>query len=322
MLYDVVPPLLFVGSLGGIIFIISRVVTRLRRHELTTALQSAATAHASAPPGQLRPAQSNIRLFGSRLSALKPLMSTIGVQTKHVALASGRLGARAWHRLPKKLPRLPRGETLRGWRRSQTPVTTPEPVTTTLTPAPKSAPQIIKVTTPAAPLARRSLGEGGAQPHITKKVVSPTFFQKKPQLTELEIAQTALQQGNYARVEETLVPYLFKHPSNAAGYVLLGKAAMQQGNWSDALEILEQAVAQDEPPVEAQSLLGISAYHAGQLGRALPALQRAHNQDATNPEVLRCLIKIARTMDNRALVHSIEVEIAALETPAQSVAAH
>lgn len=308
MLYDVVPPLLFVGSLGGIIFIISRVVTRLRRHELTTALQSAATAQTAASPGQLRPAQSNIRLFGSRLSALKPLLSTIGVQTKKATFTTQKVAAKIWQRVPRQLP-----DTSR-WRRSQAPAPAPEPVTAIH----KAVPLVTRVVTPAEPKAPPA----PAKPHITKKVVSPTFFQKKPRLSELDVAHAALKQGEYSKVEEVLVPYLFKHPTSAAGYTLLGKAAMQQGNWSDALEILEQAVAQDEPPVEAQSLLGISAYHAGQLGRALPALQRAHDQDAANPEVLRCLMKIARTMDNRALVHSIEVEIAALETPAQPVAAN
>ncbi len=311
MLYDVVPPLLFIGSLGGLIFIISRVVTRLRRHELSAALQSAATTKSSSSPGQLRPAQSNIRLFSSRLSALKPLLSTIGVQTKKAMFATRHVAVEVWNRVPRKLPDISR------WRRPQTGTTTPALMLPTPTPALKSVPHVTKVITTEQTKAPPQ----PPKPHITKKVVSPTFFQKKPRLSEVETAEAALKQGEYAKVEEVLVPYLFKHPTSAPGYIVLGKAAMQQGKWSDALEILEQAVAQDEPPAEAQALLGISAYHAGQLGRALPALQRAHDQNPANSEVLRCLMKIARTMDNRALMHSIELEIAALETPAQSVAA-
>lgn len=296
MLYDVVPPLLFFGSLGGIIFIISRVVTRLRRHELTTVLETAAAAKTPTSAGVVRPSQSNIRLFASRLSVIKPRLSTIGAHSRRVVLLSGQLVTRAWQRIPKKLPRLPRTQRV-----APTSSVTPTTLTSVLPPKTKSAPQ-------------------PAKPHITKKVVSPTFFQKKPRLSELEAAETALQQKNYTKVEETLVPYLFKHPANAQGYILLGKAAMQQGNWSDALEIFEQAAAQDKPPAEAQALVGISAYNTGQLARALPALQRAHDQDPANQEVLSCLMKIARTTDNRALVHSIEVEIAALQTPSQTVA--
>lgn len=70
MLYSFIPPLIFFSSLGGIIYIVSRVVGRMRQAELSENMAKAAVTDSSQFTWRLAPDQKRIRLIGSRLGML------------------------------------------------------------------------------------------------------------------------------------------------------------------------------------------------------------------------------------------------------------
>jgi len=295
MLYDILPPVILLGSVGGIIWIISRVVARIRRTELSVSINSAASEDSSVSTTKIQPKQFRIHLFENRRQWLSTLMQRIR-QYLPVILVTVRkpvLWLAAWwkKRQERRVERLVTME--------------PAPVDT----PPVTKPQFQAVEKPAISLRRVD------PPRVQtgKQTTTPTFFKKKPKISVLEQAQQALSDAQYEQAEQILVPYIFSHTKDTAAYMLLGRVAVARMQWEEAVEIFEQVVKRDSKEPQAWALLGEAAYKSGHFTRALQALQRAHEADPTDIQVLENLLAIARKMDNRGLQASIREKLSALK---------
>lgn len=316
MLYDVLPPLLFFASLGGIILVVSRVVLRMKRFELAQAIQVEGSASRSAHQ-ILNPKESRIRLMRSRLTA-----AGVSVRESVSSLKSLPARVRAARRKsseprPASAGREPGPKTIQAphssWRervsgtyhglsdhlrrtisRSQraTPVTQPEK-----SPAPKI--QLRRVEGKPTPPA--------STPRVETTAQRFQALVRKQRATTSPVveAQAALAAGNLSAAEDILVSYLAKHPKNTVAYFLLGEIAARRETWDEAVEILEQVIRLDANTPGAYEKLGVAALHAGRFTRALEALQRAHDLEPENVNVLKHLLKIAQRMDNRVLQKSV-----------------
>ncbi len=124
MLYDILPPIVFFASLGGVVFITSRVVARLRRQRTVAPANMARSARNLA--ALVGPSQKSVHVIGSRLALAINLLNKLLLKAKQVALS-----ARGWPsglvRLTKRLrPRgfsVPVPARLRRRREKTTPVT-------------------------------------------------------------------------------------------------------------------------------------------------------------------------------------------------------
>ncbi|MGH9856717.1 MAG: hypothetical protein ACRD4B_02620, partial [Acidobacteriota bacterium] len=76
MLYDILPPVTLIASLGGIIAIVSRVVLRLRRQEFSEEMKAAALSSAvQAEDSVIRPSGRGITLVKNRLALIPAMLS-------------------------------------------------------------------------------------------------------------------------------------------------------------------------------------------------------------------------------------------------------
>jgi TolA-binding protein len=342
MLYDIVPPLVFFGALGGIVVILSRIVKRMRRAELSVSIDAAAREDVSTAAVTLQPPQSRIRLMGSRsrlLAAnLKKTKSELAVGSKtvgrHLRPTKWFRGIFAIFAWPVRAVRARRQGRIvleqgpvteeTGAAVSPSPQEPPAPATPvvpTMVRLPQASAhskiRLRKVETKATAQEVQEKKQQEAEEHFgAQKVFHPSFFKKTPKVSELEQARVALESANYEQAEEILVPYIFKHTKDTAAYMLLGQVAMSREAWAEAMEIFEQVIKQDPQHPGGYAQFGIAAYRAGKITKALQALQRARDVEPGNQEVLQQLLIIAQRMDNRALQHSIEEEMETLETPA------
>lgn len=307
MLYDIVSPVAFFLSLGGIIWVVSRVVLRMRRIRFSHRITHLAPGDDKKFEQQMRPTQRHIELFKSPLLLW---MKQVREVRRAVMELPGRVKRMANNRSPAKiLPNTISMPTLRWGKISSL----SKPViraTKTIARRLKSLgePRLA----PALPVAKVTpLPPAVTEPIlrlVTKPtVVTPAFFKKKkPVPSQVETARVALESAHYKQAEDALVPYLFKHAQDTAAYMLLGRAALGQKNWGEAVEIFEQVIKRNAGEEGAYAALGYAAHRQGKFTRALWALQRAHEADPENTDVLSQLLAIAQKMDNRGLQHSIQ----------------
>lgn len=297
MLYDIMPPVAFLGSLGGIIWIISRVVARIRRTALSASISSAAEEEdTTVSTNTIQPQQSRIQLLKNRREWMKAVTGRVRQQVPGMVTALRTPFSKAGTWWKERRERKAEQEQL----------LTIEPevpsVTSTL-PTPEVKPAI---TLTAVEKKEEKIVS-------SKKITSPTFFKKKPKVSVLEQAQEALSQAHYDQAENILVPYIFSHTKDINAYMLLGRVAIARTNWEEAIEIFEQVVKRNPKEPGAWSLLGEAAYKSGHFTRALQALQRANEADPEDTHVLEHLLSIARKMDNRGLQESVRSKMEILK---------
>lgn len=139
------------------------------------------------------------------------------------------------------------------------------------------------------------------------------LFKKEIKKSPLQAAAEALEQLQTKRAEDLLVPYIVKHPKDTAAYMMLGKAAISRHAWTEATEIFEQVIKLKPETEGCYAALGQAALEAGNLTKAIETLQRAHDQNPQNVFVIKCLLQIARRMDNRPMQQSLNLELQQLE---------
>lgn len=101
MLYNVLPPIIFFVSLGGIILVVSRVVVRMRRDQVAAELRSHMASVTNKPmrkvqdlAGILGPKQISVQSFKNRISLLVYSVKQSVVKTV--------VGAKEWYQVRKK----------------------------------------------------------------------------------------------------------------------------------------------------------------------------------------------------------------------------
>lgn len=331
MLYDVLPPLLLFASLGGIILVVSRIVVRMKRLELSEAIQTEGQRTTQPAHQLLNPKAGRIKLMQSRLAAagssvkqsvasLKDLPARVRSARHEKSLAAEpeaddapatgniiapprsswreRLGG-VTQKLRTVVPRR---------RRRAVPSAPAHSFIPSATPPPPAAPPKIQLRHIEEP----SATSPAPRVETTAQRLQALVRRQRATTSPVAEAQAALENGNLSQVEDILVPYLVKHPKNTMAYMLLGEVAAKRESWSEAMEIFEQVVRLDAAAPNAYAKLGEAAWHAGRFTRALEALQRAHDVEPENVPVLKHLYKISQRMDNRVLQKSVLERLQAL----------
>lgn len=313
MLYDIMPPVVFFGSLGGIILVISRVVTRLKRQEFSAAIQTEGAQSREAHQ-LLHPGESKVKLVKSRLTA--------AITTAKQSLQKVRQPHSSWrHRLGRLASAL--GETL-GRARGTLFTRLAQLREKSKTAAPLPPPLPPKTPTVSLRRVESAPSEITASRLETTTARLQALVRKSRATTSpVQAAQQAIATGKLEQAEDILVPYIVKHPKNTIAYLLLSEIARVRHNWNEALEILEQVIRLDAATPGAFAKLGEAALHSGHMTRALEALQRAHDAEPQDVSVMKNLLTIADRMDNRVLQKSIiqKLIVAAPDDPAVHLAA-
>lgn len=318
MLYDVLPPLVFFVSLGGIILVVSRVVLRIRRVQLSHSIQ-ALSQHS--PEKSFSRAEDLAHIVGPSKKSVLIIRNRLAFMLHLVSNSASRLLTSVQqhrHTLFQRVTDRPRfalrvsvGTLRAGTNRAVSAVVgsaqrwrLPRARAAPTAPSPRAAPRltIIQQTPPAAS------GEAAPAHHSLGQALNgePRPRLKTPALPR---ARQALEAGHFKRAEKILVPFLIKHPKNARAYMMLAEAAVARGTWSEALEIYEQVVALEPRREGAYAALGKAAFQAGKFTRAIEALQLAHNANPQDTSVIKLLLKIARRMDNAPLQRSLRGEL-------------
>lgn len=272
MLYDILPPLLFFVSLAGVIVVVSRVVARRKRTELSAAIQTEGAQGVRSAQQLFNPGESRITLVKSRL----------------VAFGSG---------LKRSLVSL---KSLPGWLRSQAKRFKRKPK-----PVAPLAPPLPVIPQPKVALQRIEKPPVPTRLETTTQRLQALVKKSRATTSPVQAAQQALSEKKLTQAEDILVPYLAKHPKNTVAYLLLSEIAVVRGKWDEAIEILEQVIQLDAATPGAYAKLGEAALAAGHVTRALEALQRAHDADPKDIAVLKNLFKIAQRRDDRVLQKSV-----------------
>lgn len=302
MLYNIIPPTVFLVSLAGVVVILSRGVSRLRGQELAASLEAAATTTSPPHDKLLKPTTKGVHLITDRLKDLRGLGASLGASIAAGFKKIGPLFAAGFGKLSVlRSMRLPRRR-----KKQQMSAPAPAPVATK---APKvEAKKKVVSSTIEKPAPK-------ATPVITKTVVA---LQKKKRsvyaresLTEK--ATTELEAGNLDKAEDMLLNHIVKKPRDEQAYLLLAEVACRRGGWEEALEIYEQLIAWQASAPGIHACLGKAALHAGKLTYALEELQQAHEEEPANKEVLQGLLKIAQVFDNQVLISSAQEKLAALD---------
>jgi len=301
MLYDILAPLIFLASLGGIIWIISRVLARGRRSQLSQSISAAAEQDLAHSTTKIQPQQSRIHLLENRGQWIGALFSRVksGIPQLLVrARQSGRLAGQPFQAVQKAYAA-----------RRQAKIERAQEQAVAAPPAPVIKPTMTLRRIEEMPTEEKK--EPAEPTTLTgKRVTSPSFFRKKPAVSALEQAEQAIAKAQYDAAETILVPYIFKHAKDTLAYMLLGRVAVARANWNEAAEIFEEVIKYNPGEAGAWAALGEAAYKCGHFTRALQALQRAHEADGENKKVLEYLLAIAQKMDNRGLQQSIKEKIA------------
>ncbi|MFH1353698.1 MAG: tetratricopeptide repeat protein [bacterium] len=303
MLYNVLPPLVFFASLGGTIYVVSRVVTRLHRQNLAAAVRTTSTRDFAVLLG---PSQKSVHVIKNRLSVAGHSLQQLLLQIKEKIAALRNLPT---IKPPTKyLAKIRR--TLNKAKEKAGQVKISQKITSKET---RPVLRMIEKPVSAKPVSSPPVSlTPSAKPTLAKKI----FF-KKPKATSLDTARQQLSACRYQSAEKTLVPFLAKHPRNTHAYMLLGKAALGRHNWSEASEVFEQVVSLKPNTKGCYAALGYANYKAGRLTKAMEALKKAHDADPSNVVIIKRLLSIARRMDNLPLQHSLTAQLAELKTSAR-----
>lgn len=309
MLYNVLPPLVFFASLGGTIFVVSRVVTRLHRQNLATA---ARTTSARDLAVLLKPSQNSVHVIKNRLSLAGHLIQQSLLRTKEKIVSFRSQLAKKSQTL--SIPAVPTAKLKRA-------ITSPTNRLLKIRQILKDRALKAKIKEKPTPVESkptlRIVVAPVAKPLVKKDTLAKKIFSKKPKATPLDTARQQLSACRYQSAEKTLVPFLAKHPKNTRAYMLLGKAALGRHNWDEASEVFEQVISLKPNTKGCYAALGYANYKAGKLTKALEALKKAHDTDPHNVAIIKRLLSIARRMDVRPLQHSLTAQLAELKTSAR-----
>lgn len=353
MLYNILPPAIFVLSLSGIIIVVSRVVMRMRQAEFVAGVKSFVPGgEAPAQPGLsgtslndaadvLRPNYKSVQAIKSRLalakrtaqavtvsagSGVSHLKLTISAWQKKRRLKQAKKQAAVGAEKPSLTGRIKQAAGRASSALSKFKQTMPAPafeasqedrpklVVVSSQPKQKLGIKTRLVQAPAVEKPAAAKPAVPASPPPTPISSGMIFGSKRKEFTSdvLKAAAEALDSDKLQRAEDLLVSHIIKHTKDTDAYMLLGQTAVRRGAWGEALEIFEQVIKMNDHEPEAYASLGLAAYRAGRLTRAIEALQRAHEADPANLDVLRCLLSIAKKMDNVPLQHSIEDKLQSL----------
>lgn len=330
MLYDIAPPLLFFGSLGGIILVVSRVLGRIRRRKFSRAIQAEGSRASEPAQELLNPNESKITLMKSRLAAVgESLKASVRSLKEIPTRLHERRAAKAQQEEEKPAlrslapaqrseiqpPRSSWREQLLNSSRNisqrlrqaisrRASAAARPPV-----PTPSKAQEIPRVS-----LRRTDVESPAAKPRTETTAQRLQAFVKKQRATTspVEEAQAATKAGNLDRAEDILVPYIAQHPHNTQAYMTLGDVALAQHSWDEAVEIFEQVLRLDKETPSAYAKLGEACLGSGRVTRALEALQRAHDLEEENVTILKQLLNIARHTDNQVLQKSVVQKLVVL----------
>lgn len=330
MLYDVIPPLLLFTSLGGIVVVVSRVVMRMKRQELSHAIQAEGARVTRPAHKLLNPVDSQISLMKNRLVVIATSAAKSAASLKNIpaqikdARARGKQAAR-------EVPAPHRASAASSGAGGVQPPQTSwrDRLSSAYESTTKNVGNLkqtiqARLTQPPLPPAMTTstikLHKVDVSPKIKPTPRIETTAEKiqslvtrRSKVSPLKQAQAALAQRNFSRAENILVPYIVKHPKNTDAYMLLGEAAIGRQAWEEATEIFAQVLSIDPQAGDAYAQLGLSHIQAGHFTRALEALQRAHDADSDNVVVLKNLLTIAQRMDNKVLQKSVLQKLLVLE---------
>lgn len=351
MLYDIMPPLVFFASFGGVIVLVSRVVMRTRRQELAhTMHMQARRTTGTMPEYLLSPGRSGVELLKNRVSAAASNLrqSVRGAKTywqtrrerktKHAVPEGGGISipaaswrdrtasffARASQQVRQTAGHVHNMAALKIRQPKTTPVSvaakpdSPKPVPTTATAPPQI--RIIRVESPVTKPEKITKAAEPAQTSPQGRFIARLKKSEAPKPSTLEAAQKAIDAGKYEQAEELLVPYIVDHARDCRAYILLGKVAAARGSWEEAMEIYEQAVHLEPDKTAAQAGLGHAALQQGKFTIALRALQRAHICDPADIGILHEILDIARRLDNKILQKSTLEQLVELEPQDENLA--
>lgn len=285
MLYNILPPLVFFASLGGAIYIVSRVILRARRQSLATA---ETLSHSNDLAKLLGPSQKSVHVIKNRLVHAGQIFSQLRQRV-----------ARRIVTITPSLALLQKVRRLFSFRARRTENLTQE------------EPLPVKPV-PTLRIVEKKLIKPAKKDSLTEKL-----FTKKAKATPLDAARQHLNACRYDSAEKALVPFLVKHPKNTHAYMLLGKVALGRRDWEEASEVFEQVINIKPSTKGCYAALGYANYKAGKLTKALESLKKAHDADPHNIIIIKRLLSIARRLDLRPLQHSLTDQLADLESSAK-----
>ena len=344
MLYDIIPPAVFILSLGGIVVILSRVVVRMQRAEVTASVQTAATTNRPARQ-VLKPAQKSVQAVTDRagLMAVALRRSVTGVRSIGASAGTRISSWRAERQERRQAKAADNSKPDTASFRERVAVAATEvrakvdrrrvaKSTDVEEPTSKGESDVEMASTHSPIVQEESEAEVKESPTITTRLVTSVAAVAKPatqavvapqrpakkQERGLEQARKAIGQQDYHEAEDILVAYIVKHTKDTDAYMLLGEAALGREDWQEAVEIFDQVLTWSPEQPGAHAGLGSAAYRAGKYSQALQALQRAHEFEPTNVAILNDLLSIAQKMDNPALQTSITAKLSELAPEQQA----
>lgn len=358
MLYSVLPPLIFFVSFGGIILVVSRVVLRVRREDLSHAIRVEAASAISPLPEKLfhsgtvgvellkspfallakssKQAVADVKTYWQtrqeRKAAKQALQSaqqevasevptTAGIQmpTIHWTQKAGGLLQRSKQAIGNLANRTKEQVADSAAHTTAVPLTSTAADKEEVRPAPNI--RIIRVDTP---MTKTAQVEKQAE-SVPGRFIARIKKEETPLSGILQQVGDAIEAGQLERAEEMLVPYIVKHTKDCEAYMLLGKVAVAKGSWEEAMEVFQQVVHINPDLTDAQASLGYAALQQGRFTVALQALQRAHAADPENLKILEQILNIAKRLDNKVLQKSVLQQVIELqpnnEKAAQDLAA-
>ncbi|OGY37544.1 MAG: hypothetical protein A3E36_04750 [Candidatus Andersenbacteria bacterium RIFCSPHIGHO2_12_FULL_45_11b] len=342
MLYDILPPLLLLFSLGGIIVLIARAMVKMRAHEVSQEIAAHALSDAPVHAESLiGPTKGSVRIVKNRLfhaiAALKTgVMGIIPAIQASLAARKANIAAKkeenmqapdSQHAKPTvkaglksvmkgiQLPEVSIREKFEAFtEKGKQGFSALRKEISTRTPNMKDGIQAMlkkegKQATPT-PVIRLVHQEPVRE---QKRGIVSQIMQRQKEETELEKAERVIGENDFDSAEDILVPYIMKHASDTKAYMLLGKAAIGKGAWDEAVEIFQQVLKMNNEEVDAHAQLGHAALHAGKFTMAMQALQRARDNDPEHIGIREDLLFIARRMDNKVVVKGVMEELEALK---------
>ncbi len=331
MLYNIVPPLIFFGSFGGILVILSRVVLRMRRFQVATAIQAEASSEASVPANLLTPTSPGLQVMKSRLQVVSASMKQTAAATvatsqrsinalknmqKQIVMPTNRWKEKITSVLPALVSKtknitvaiVAKLRSRRAIARdasSRPQELTPEPATP---PIRVSRSEKVEEEIPTLPIPDE-IAPASKAALTTSKNFMTQLLQREQPLSVYDQAQRALEIADYQQVEDILVPFILEHTHDIKAYMVLGRAFSGKGNYADAMEIFQQVIKLNSQEPGAQAALGLAAFKEGKFTIAVQALQRARDAGSVDHEVLVSLLSIAEHMDNKVLQRSLLEEL-------------
>jgi Flp pilus assembly protein TadD len=352
MLYNIVPPLLFFGSFGGVIVILSRVLLRVRRQQTAAAMDQQSAIMQKAPDNLLMPATPGLQVMKSRMhvfasvgkkavssirnirlpkrqpvaetppaaeeasSGMRITMPTANWKEKIMeTVAAGR----------KKTVEVASGAVAKVRARRQAKLESMQ-VEEEAVPAPEIRVMRVDKAEPPQAVSVPAAEEDKEIPAAMLEPVAKSFMaqllKREQPLSIYDKAAQAMESEDFQKVEDLLVPHILEHTRDTKAYMLLGRAALARGNYPDAMEVFQQVVKLNPHEAGAQAGLGLAAFQEGKFTVAVQALQRARDDGQADGEVLQCLLAIAQRMDNKILQRSLLQELLEMYPENQEYAAH